>query len=113
MVQTIKSQIENINVSLEWIRKKTGLSGITTTALLLSFVSAAPALAMIPDMEKRGKIVSAAFVVFSTGAFGAHLAFTINAEPEVLPAMLATKLVGGALAIAVSMAFTRNLKQPE
>jgi len=91
------------------IRKKTGLSGTTTTALLLALVSVAPALAMIPDMEKRGKTVVSSFVVFGTGTFGAH----INAEPDILPAMLAAKLIGGALAIVISMAFTRNLKQPE
>ena len=81
--------------------------------MLLSLVSVAPSLAMIPDMEKRGKIVTSSFAVFSTGAFGAHLAFTINAEPDILPAVLITKLVGGVLGIAVSMIATRNMKQSE
>ena len=42
--------------------------------------------------------------------FGAHLAFTINAEPDILPILLASKLIGGFLGLAISMFVTRDMK---
>lgn len=93
-----------------WIGEKTGLNGASTTALLLGCVSATPALAMIPQMNKRGKVVISACLVSCVCVFGAHFAFTNNVEPDMVPALLVSKLLGGILGGIIAMAATRDLK---
>ena len=93
-----------------WIGKKTGLNGASTTALLLGMVSATPALAMIPEMNRRGKVVISAALVCCVCVFGAHFAFTMNVEPDLVPALLTAKLVGGVLGGSIAILATRNMK---
>ncbi len=92
------------------IREKTGLNGVSTTAFLLGMVSTTPALAMIPDMDKRGKVVCSACLVSYVGLFSAHLAFTMRFEPDMVPALLAAKNVGAVLSGAIALISTRNMK---
>ena len=92
------------------IREKTGLNGVSTTALILGMVSTTPALAMIPDMDKRGKVLCSACLVSYVGLFSAHLAFAIRFEPDMVPALLAAKTVGALLGGGIAMFATRNLK---
>jgi len=93
------------------IREKTGLNGVSTTALILGMVSTTPALAMIPDMDKRGKVLCSACLVSYVGLFSAHLAFAIRFEPDMVPALLAAKTVGALLGGAIAMFATRNLQE--
>lgn len=99
-----------MKVPFAWIRKKTGLNGVSTTAFLLGMVSTTPALAMIPDMDKRGKVLCSACLVSYVGIFGAHLAFAMQLEPDMIPALLAAKTVGAVLGGAIAMISTRNMK---
>lgn len=92
------------------IQAKTGLNGASTTALLLGLFSATPALAMIPEMDSRGKTVISACLVSSVCVLGAHFAFTMSMEPELVPALLAAKFAGGILGGAVALLATRNPK---
>ena len=93
------------------IREKTGLNGVSTTALILGMVSTTPALAMIPDMDKRGKVLCSACLVSYVGLFSAHLAFAIRFEPDMVPALLAAKTVGALLGGTIAMIATRNMKE--
>ena len=94
-----------------WICEKTGLNGATTTGLLLGLVSATPALAMIPQMNRRGQVVGSACMVSCVCSFGAHFAFANNLYPDMVPAMLAAKLWGGLLGGIIAMMATRDLKE--
>ena len=100
-----------MRVPFQKIRKKTGLNGASTTALLLGLVSATPALAMIPQMNRRGKVVISASLVSSVCVFGAHFAFANSVAPEIVPAMLAAKLLGGILGGGIALAATRNMEE--
>lgn len=91
-----------------WISRHTGLNGASTTGLLLGLVSATPALAMIPDMDKRGKVVISSCLVSCVCVLGAHVAFAMNTEPDMVPAMLVAKITGGAVAGAISLYVTRT-----
>lgn len=91
-----------------WIGKHTGLNSVSTTGLLIGMVSVVPALAMIPRMDKRGKVVCGAFVVSSASLFAAHLGFTISTEPELVTAMIAAKLLGGITGVILALILTRN-----
>lgn len=98
---------------LDWIQRKTGLNGVSTTALLLGMVTVTPVLAMIGDMDKRGKVVCSACLVCNVGVFGSHMAFTMNEAPDMIPALLATKLIGTLLCALISLWVTRDMYQPE
>ena len=99
-----------MKVPFEKICKMTGLNGATTTGVLLGLVSATPALAMIPQMNRRGQVVASACLVSCVCSFGAHFAYTNSMYPDMVPAMLAAKLVGGMFGGLIAMAVTRDLK---
>lgn len=99
----LKKPFENLGA-------RTGLNGATTTGILLGLVSATPALAMIPKMNPRGQVVASACLVSSICSFGAHFAYAGSVSPEMVPALLAAKLLGGVLATLLAMAATRDLK---
>lgn len=86
-----------------WIGRHTGLNEVSTTGLLLALVSVAPALAMIPRMDRRGKVVCGALCVCGASTFAAHLGYTIAAEPDMASALLAAKLTGALLAAGVAL----------
>ncbi len=91
------------------IQAKTGLNGAATTGLMLGLISATPALAMIPQMDRRGKVFCSAAFVCAIGVFGAHLAFTMNAQPGMVNALLAAKLTGGILGGGIALFATRKM----
>ena len=97
-----------MKVPFQWIGEKTGLNGASTTALLLGLVSATPALAMIPEMNKRGKVVISAALVSCVCTFGAHFAFTNTVAPELVPALLTAKLTGCFLGLVIGLLATRR-----
>ena len=93
-----------------WVQRKTGLNSESTTALLVGMVSVSPALAAIPRMDNRGKVVVSAYAVCAGSCFAAHLGFTVGVEPEMVGVLLIVKLLGGALGILAAMAVTRDLR---
>lgn len=102
-----------LKVPFQKINEKAGLNGATTTALLLGLVSATPALAMIPQMNRRGQVVASACLVSCICSFGAHFAFANSLYPDMVVPMLAAKLTGGLLGGVIAMLFTQNLKETE
>ena len=93
-----------------WIGARTGLNSTSTTGILIGMVSVMPALAMIPRMDKRGKMVNGAFVVCGASAFTAHLGFCLSTQPDLAGALLASKLLGGLGAVILALTLTRDLR---
>ena len=93
---------------LLWIHEKTRLNEASTTGMLLGAVSVVPALAMFPQMDRRGKIMNGAFLVCSASTFAAHLGFTITVAPEMTVPLLICKLLGGLLGAAAALVATHN-----
>ena len=100
-----------LKVPFRWLGEKTGLNSASTTGLLLGLFSGTPALALIPEMNPRGKVVISASLVSCLATFGAHFGYANSAAPEVVPAMLAAKLVGGLLGGVIAWVCTRNMKE--
>lgn len=93
---------------LGWVGRKTGLNTASTTGLLVGAVSVTPALVMMKDMDDRGKVVNAAFLVCAASALSAHLGFTVSAEPDMVTPLLTAKFLGGVLGVVIAMWYTRK-----
>ena len=100
-----------LKVPFRWIGDRTGIDGTGTAAMLVALVSTTPALAMLPQMNRRSRVVVAAFLVNGVCVLGAHFAFCQSVEPELVGALLAAKLVGSILAVTVALICTRGEKE--
>ena len=95
---------------LEALGTRLSLNAASMAGLLLSPISLMPMLAIMKDMDERGRAVNAAAAVCSTAALAAHLGFTVSQAPSLLMPLLAAKLIGGALAAGVAWAAGRKGK---
>lgn len=93
---------------LGWFSEKTGMNSASAAGLLIGMVSVLPAIVLVKDMDKRGKIVNAALLVCAASSFAAHLGFTAGVDPSMIMPLLATKLLGGALGVCVALIATKK-----
>ncbi len=92
---------------LQALGRRAGLADSSLAGLLIGFVSVTPALAMLKDMDPRGRAMNAAFLVCGASTLASHLGFTLNAEPAMLTPLLLTKTLGGVLAAALALLLTK------
>lgn len=83
--------------------QRIGMNSAGMTALLVGAVSAIPALSMYKDMDEKGKVVNAAFLVSAASMLAAHMGFTISVEPEMLGALIGAKVSGAVAAVLLAM----------
>ena len=88
---------------LAGLGQRLGMRTESMTGLLLSMVSLFPMLSAYRSMDERGKVVNAAFAVSAVSLLAAHTGFAVSTEPEMLAAMLAGKLAGGAAAVLLAL----------
>ena len=53
------------------------------------------------QMDNKGKLLNSAFAVSGAFTFASHLAFTMAYNADYIPAVIAGKLVAGALSLVV------------
>lgn len=85
-----------------WLGRKVGLDSVSMTGFLITCVSPLPTLALMKDMNPKGKLWNVAFMVSGASAIGAHLAFVNSVEPEMIGALLGSKLLGGLLTVGLA-----------
>ncbi len=90
-----------------WLGKRLGMKPESMTGLLVGAVSAIPAISMYQDMDEKGKVMNAAFLVSAASLLAAHTGFTVSVEPEMLGALYAGKLGGAAAALLLCGAAER------
>ena len=93
------------------LMKLGGLLGINDKAaagLIASLANSIATFGLVKEMDNRGKVVNIAFAVSAAFVFGDHLGFTAGFAPEMLPAVIAGKLVGGITAVIVALWLTRR-----
>lgn len=95
---------------LSRLGSKIGLNEISIVGLFVGTVSVLPQLTMIKDMDNLGKTVNVAYIVSAASLFAAHIGFTINEQPDLLNALIAAKLIGGCVAIFLSVLLFRQKK---
>ncbi|MBU5333470.1 ethanolamine utilization protein EutH [Anaerocolumna aminovalerica] len=96
---------------LERLRSWSGLDATGMAGLLVGTVSVIPVLVMLKDMNERSRVINAAFLVCAASTFGAHLGFTMKAEPTMVNPMIAAKIAGGISALILAEAVMRRRKQ--
>ena len=85
-----------------------GINDTAAAGLVASLANSIATFGMVKDMDDRGKVVNIAFAVSAAFVFGDHLGFTAGFAPELLPAVIVGKLVGGISAVAVALLLTRK-----
>lgn len=91
-----------------WLGGRLGMRPESMAGLLTGSVSVMPALSMYSDMDEKGKVANAAFLVSGASLFAAHMGFTISTEPELLGALIGGKLSGGAAALLLTLCLCKN-----
>ena len=87
-----------------------GINDAAAAGLVASLANSIATFGLVKDMDERGKVVNIAFAVSAAFVFGDHLGFTAGFAPQMLPAMIVGKLVGGIGAVAVAMLLTKKAK---
>ena len=85
-----------------------GINESAAGGLLATLANSIATFERVKDMDSRGKVVNIAFAVSAAFVFGDHMGFTAGFAPEMLPAMIVGKLVGGISAVAVAILLTRK-----
>ena len=85
-----------------------GLMGV-----LIFYLNVTPGLASLHGMNCRGRRLCAAFAVCGASCLTAHLAFTLECEPQLALPLILTKLIGGLLGAVLAYLCTANQKRPQ
>lgn len=96
-----------LNKPLMGLGKLLGINEPASAGLIASLANSIATFGMVKDMDDRGKVVNIAFAVPAAFVFGDHLGFTAGFAPELLPAMILGKLVGGVVAVGIALLLTR------
>lgn len=83
-----------------------GVNDVAAAGLIASLANSIATFGTVRDMDERGKVVNIAFAVSGAFVFGDHLGFTAGFAPDMLPAVIIGKLVGGITAVAVALLLT-------
>lgn len=93
---------------LEWFSKRTGMNSASAAGIMIGMISVLPAIVLVKDMDRRGCIVNAAFMVCAASALAAHLGFTAGVDPAMIPALLAAKFAGGIAGAGIALLATKR-----
>lgn len=90
-----------------WISSKTGINDASTTGIIVGTITVMPALAMVRDMDPRGKVLCGAFLVCGASAFAAHMGFAFSTQPDLIMPLLGGKFAGAILGLVIAMRMTK------
>ena len=85
-----------------------GINESAVAGLLATLANSIPTFAILPQMDRRGKLLNTAFAVSGAFAFGDHLAFAAGFEPTTVGPMIAGKLTAGILAVILAFGIGRK-----
>ncbi len=88
--------------------KLLNINDTAAAGLVASLANSIATFGLVKDMDSRGKVVNIAFAVSAAFVFGDHLGFTAGFAPQMLPAVIVGKLVGGISAVAVALWMTKK-----
>ena len=101
MSKILKQPLEKLGSTL-------GINDIATAGLIATLAHAIPMLALVKDMDPRGKVVNIAFSVSAAFTFGSHLGFVAGINQEMVFPMIVMKLLSGISAIFITLFIFRK-----
>lgn len=93
---------------LQRIGMRLGVNDMAVTGLFVCLANNIPVFGMLENMNRRGRIMAAAFCVSGAFVFGDHLGFVAGYAPELAAAMVAAKLVAGISATILAILLTNK-----
>lgn len=87
---------------LSRVGKLIGINKVAAGGLIATLANNIAMFEIMKDMDKRGKIINAAFAVSAAFALGDHLGFTAGAAREMIAPMIVGKLIAGMAAVVVA-----------
>ena len=86
------------------LSEKMGVGSMASTGFLSIIVTAPPVFDMMnQDMDKKGIMLNAAFIVPAGCLLGDHLAFTLTYDEAYIAPMLAAKAISGICAVVLAL----------
>ena len=93
---------------LQKLGSKIGINDMAAAGLVASMANNIPMCGMVKDMNPRGKILNAAFVVSGTFIIGDDLAFTASVNKEMILPVIIGKGTAGITAVLVAWFATKK-----
>ena len=93
------------------VGKLFGINATAVSGLISTLANSIATFGSIGEMDSKGKVINMAFAVSGAFVLGDHLAFTAGYASEMLPSMLASKLIAGVCAVGVACFVCRNPKR--
>ncbi|NGP45380.1 ethanolamine utilization protein EutH [Bacillaceae bacterium SIJ1] len=102
--------VKGLEKPLTKVGQKIGMNSVGAAGIVITMANSVPVYKMMKDMDNRGKVINTAWLVPATAALGDHLGFTGGVRPDMITAVVLSKIAAGILAIAVAYWFTRDTK---
>lgn len=93
---------------LQKIGNRLQINSASTAGLIASVAHVIPMLALLTQMNERGKVMNVAFAVSGAFVFGGHLGFVAGIESSMVIAMIIGKLSSGISAIVLALLLTSS-----
>jgi ethanolamine transporter len=90
-----------------------GVNETAISALLIILANAIPIFSMMEHMNKRGRIVTSAFCVSAAFVLGDHLGFIAGYAPDMIAAIVISKLAGGIAAVVIALMISQSKEKEE
>ena len=68
---------------------------------------------MMENMNERGRIVTSAFCVSAAFVLGDHLGFIAGFAPDMIAAIVISKLAGGIAAVVIALMISQSKEKEE
>ncbi len=89
---------------LALLSKKMGVGNTASAGFLSIIVTAPPVFELMNEMDRKGIVLTAAFVVPAGCLLGDHLAFTLAFDDTYIAPMLAAKFISGVCGVILALA---------
>jgi len=76
-----------------------GINAVSAFGFISTVGTSVTTFEMMHDMDPKGRILNAAFIVSASFVFVDHLAFTLSFQPTYIPSLIAGKLLSGIAAV--------------
>lgn len=97
-----------LNKPLSFIGRGLKLDFTSTSAMIFALANSVSVFVLTKNMNRRGIIINTAWVVTASAVLGDHLGFTASVEPNLIFAMIVTKISAGIIAVLLAMYMTRG-----